>query len=238
MLIIDTLLFLKFGIKDTLTAYTHHYRYKVISIFYALSEFLYTLCLIFVVIFINLLDIYDTGTITPSTEFIIVIVVAILHPLFSRFTSMCLQGIKSANSSKQVRAAVKARLAVLQFYIRWFYFHPVVLILNIAVYGATFYLYISVWFITGSLQSRIATRSEAVIQGALIGLLILVNVFTVFYMVNLAYALLKRIGVFFSRCCGCNCSFPFDCSTYAKAMNRGLEECGASFRMNTHMVCT
>jgi len=244
MMMLDTVLFIKFGIIDALKSYTIHYRYKVIAIFYAMCEFLYTLCLIFVVIFIDLLDVLETQTTTPSTDFILVLVVALLHPIVSRFTSMCLQGIKSANSSRQLRAAPKARIAALNFYVRWFWFHPLMLILNMAIYGGTFYLYISIYFVTAHLQPRIQARSEAFIQGFLIGLLILVNIFTVFYMVNLSYAILKRMGTFFRKCCGCACpafccgKITLDCSSYAKAMNRGLEECQASFRMNADMGCS
>jgi len=238
MMMLDTVLFIKFGITDTLKAYTHGYRYKVIAIYYSMIEFLYTLCLIFVAIFIDLLDVLETNSPAPSSDFILVIVVALLHPIISRFTSMCLQGIKATNSSKQLRAAPKARIAALNFYVRWFWFHPLMLILNLAIYGVTFYLYISIWFVTAHLQPRIQARAEAFIQGFLIGLLILVNIFTVFYMINLSYAILKRAGTFFSKCCGCPSKYPFDCSTYAKAMNRGLEECQASFRMNAHMGCS
>jgi len=241
MMALDTLLFIKFGCIDTLEAYQINYVYKIRSIFYAGCEFIYSIVLVFLFIFIVAIDLQQTGQISVSVSGILVIIVALLHPVFCRFTSMCVQGIKSVNNSKRIRSAPKVRLAALNFYVRWFWFHPVVLLLNLAFYGATFYLYISIWGITGYLAPQVedpAIIPEVFLQGCLLALLILSNIFTVFYMVNLAYALLKRLGTFLSKCCGFNCAFPFDCSTYAKAMNQGLQECGASFRMNVHMECS
>jgi len=238
MMCIDTIMFIKFGILDALSSYCINYRYKVLAIYYCMCEFLYTLILIFMVIFINLNDIQTTGDIIPSQEFILVLVVALIHPIISRYTSMCLQGIKAANASKQLRAAGKARMAALNGYVRWFWFHPAMLLLNLAIYGVTFYLYISIWVVTASLTPKISLRPEGEIQGCLVGILILSNILTVFYMVNLSYGILKRLGVFFSRCCGCACKYPLDCSTYAKAMNRGLQDCSASFRMDNYMSCS
>ena len=84
---------------------------------------------------------------------IMVLVVLIAHPLVARFTSMCLQGIKATNSSKRLRAAPKARVAALNAYVRWFWFHPLMLLLNAFVYGATFYLYISIFGVTYAIFS-------------------------------------------------------------------------------------
>eukprot|EP01124_Arcella_intermedia_P022866 TRINITY_DN3500_c0_g1_i1.p1 TRINITY_DN3500_c0_g1~~TRINITY_DN3500_c0_g1_i1.p1 ORF type:complete len:414 (+),score=66.88 TRINITY_DN3500_c0_g1_i1:37-1278(+) len=238
LMILDAILFIKFGVLDTLEAYTHGYHYKVISIYYAMCEFVYTVVLIFLAIFVSLIDITNTGSTVPTSSFVLVLVVAILHPIISRFTSMCLQGIKSITSSYLLRQVPKVRLAALRIYIHWFHFGWINLIVCGVCYGVTFYLYISIWVITSIMSNKITVRDEPVIQGFIMGLLILVNIFTVFYMINLSYALIKRLSVFLSRCCGMNCGFPFDCSTYAKAMNRGLANCNANFMMNTHMQVT
>jgi len=235
----DTILFVKFGIIDTLEAYQLNYRYKIRAIFYSGCEFIYSIILVFLFIFVNAVDLKNSGSIALSTSAIFVIVVAVAHPLFCRFTSMCLQGIKSVNVSKRIRAAPKARFTALNAYVRWFWFHPAMLLLNVFIYGATFFLYISIYGVSGALQSRVSAADvEPFLQGALLGLIILSLIFTVFYMINLAFALLKRLGTFLTKCCGCPCKYPFDCSTYAKAMNAGLQECGASFRMNNNMECS
>jgi len=238
---VDTLIFVKFGIIDTLEAYQHNYVYKVRSIFYSLSEFFYSLILSFTFIF------YHAAVVLPSTvlntEAILLLVVILAHPVFSRYTSMCVQGIKSANNSKRIRSAPKARLFALNMYVRWFWWHPAMMIFNLFAYGSTFFLYFVIYTVSARLVNYLentdpASLPEPALQGCVLGLTILALIYTVFYMVNLVYALLKRMGSFLSRCCGCSCNFPFDCSTYAKAMNQGLQECGASFRMNQHMQCS
>jgi len=239
---LDTILFLKFGIIDTLEAYQINYIYKIRAIFYSFCEFMYTIVLIFLFIFINGVDINRSGTVNLSVSAILVLIVAILHPLICRFTSMALQGIKSVNNSKRIKSAPKVRLAALNLYVRWFWFHPLMLLLNAIVYGGTMYLYISIYTVSAIMQaSVVGVDLDAILQGCLLAVIILANIFTVFYMINLAYALLKRLGTFFGKCCGFNCNcwkFQFDCSTYAKAMNQGLQECGATFRMNNHMECS
>jgi len=171
---------------------------------------------------------------------IIVLVIAVTHGLFSRYTSMCVQGIKSATSNKRIRQAPKIRMFALNLYIRWFWFHPAMLIVNLFVYGATWFMYIYIYTVTAAFFADGNLRPEWFIQGAIYATFICVNVFTVFYMINLGYATLKRLGIFFGRCCGCpfpNCWFIYtDGTTYAKPMNKALAECNASFRMNNYMT--
>jgi len=149
---------------------------------------------------------------------------------------MCVQGIKAATSNKRIREAPKIRMAALNLYIRWFWFHPVMLIINLAVYAGTWFMYIIVYQITAAFFLEGNLRPEWFLQGSFVAVFIVVNVLTIFFMINLAYATLKRLGVFCARCFGCPCRYPLDATTYAKPMNRALAECGASFRMNTHMV--
>jgi len=241
LLAIEILLFLKRELINILKNYNWNYRYKVLSIFYASCDLMYQLYLIFlfIVCFLIGLSEYATTSIAGQEDTIVVLVIALTHPLFSRWTSMCVQGIKAISSNKRLREAPQIRILALNFYIRWFWFHPLMLILNLAVYAATWFMYISVYTWTALFfsEGKQNLRPEWPIQGAMIATFICVNVFTVFYMINLAYATLKRLGVFFAKCFGCPCRYPFDATSYAKPMNRALAECGASFRMNTHMGC-
>jgi len=128
-------------------------------------------------------------------------------------------------------------MAALNLYIRWFWFHPAMLILNLFVYCSIWFMYIIVYQITAAYFLLGDIRPEWFIQGGIYATFICVNVFTIFYMINLAYATLKRLGVFFGKCFGCPCRYPFDATSYAKPMNRALAECNANFRMNTYMLC-
>jgi len=241
LLAIEILLFLKRELINILKNYNWNYRYKVLSIFYASCELMYQLFLVFlfIVCFLIGLSEYATTSIASQEDTIIVLVIALTHSIFSKWTSMCVQGIKSISSNKRLREAPQVRVLALNFYIRWFWFHPLMLLLNLAVYAATWFMYISVYTCTALFfeEQKQNLRPEWFIQGGIFATFIIVNVFTIFYMINLAYATLKRLGVFFAKCCGCPCRYPFDASSYAKPMNRALGECGASFRMNTHMVC-
>jgi len=235
----DVILFLKREFAVIIKTYKINYRYKVLSIFYAGCDVLYQLYMVFLFLVLQLqymASSRDTG-INTQQNLVITLLIACAHPVFSRYTSMCNQGIKAISSNKRLREAPKVRLTALNLYIRWFWFHPIMLIFNLFVYGCVWFMYVVVYKITAQFFIDGQIRPEWFVQGSVIATFIVINVFTLFFMINLAYATLKRFGVFFARCFGCPCSFPADCSTYAKSMNKSLAECNASFRMNSHMCC-
>jgi len=186
----------------------------------------YSVFLCFLVILINLAS-NSTSLNTPA---ILVLVVAIAHPLVSGVTSMTLQGIKALRNNKDFRAAPQSQVTFARFYLFWFRKHPLSILMSLVMFGFTYFLYISIWLASKDVPSFVASiPNSPIVRGCVIGLTICVNICTIFYLINIAYATLKRIGIF------CNCRFPLDCSTYAKAMNKLLGDCHASFSVNSHM---
>jgi len=108
---------------------------------------------------------------------------------------------------------------------------PLPILFTLGFLGYTCYLYASILII--SLKTTVGFTEEEIFQEFIYTVTILVDIWTAFFLANLAYGVLKRIGGYFgiSRLFGC---IPFpDCTSYSIQINAILSQCNATFRLDT-----
>jgi len=161
---------------------------------------------------------------------------------------MAMQGIENLYYNCHLRAFSIFRTFWINRYIWWFWFHPVMWVINrlffVICYGLFIMVFIATAFIANaSIDNPVPNPFSSGISPSILGEMkfpiwgsvAAVLLFTLFYFVNLLYATWKRLGVMFSRLCLVDCLYG-DCYTYAKVFNYILSETGVNFRMDTHMT--
>eukprot|EP00457_Paulinella_chromatophora_P008107 gb/GEZN01008134.1/.p1 GENE.gb/GEZN01008134.1/~~gb/GEZN01008134.1/.p1 ORF type:complete len:406 (+),score=-12.26 gb/GEZN01008134.1/:223-1440(+) len=228
LIVLDVLMYVKMMLFFILKVWTedYTYAYDIKNIVFSCLSFLYTLFLIFLVVVVHLNEVFVTGM-APTRNFGIALCAALTHFYISSYSSMIAQNILFLDKLLK-KGDQQARLNQLLIFIKYFRHNdPLWILINIACYGFTLYLYISVLAITGHLFSN--RRPEVFIQACISTLLLFITILTAFFIANWVFAVLKRIGVFIG------CRSPFDCTTYAQAVNLILSQCRANFVMDTAM---
>lgn len=121
----------------------------------------------------------------------------------------------------------EARVKQLMLYIKYFYRTPLHYIINVVAYTWTYLLYIVTIIVSGDFLAN--GRNEPELQVAIAIVVLIVNILNIFYLIQLCFGTLKRIGAHLGW------KKPFDCTSYAVAVNTILQSCNANFRMNSHM---
>jgi hypothetical protein len=168
-----------------------------------------------------------SGGLRLSTRLLIVLTSILLHPIVCAYTSLMAQQIVA--NDRALSSAPKARVAALLSYVRYFHRTVPAVLVNVFLYAFCFYLYIWPFVLTGIDVSQARDRREPALQVGILTSLIAINVINGFLLLNLAFATLKRVGPYVRL------RPPFDCASYAQAVNTILSECNANFRCDSHM---
>lgn len=167
------------------------------------------------------------GGMRLSSRLLIVLTSIVLHPIVCGYTSLMAQQITATD--RALRTAPQVRVAALLSIVRYFRRIHYIYALNIFLYGYAYFLYIWPFVLTGIDVGEAQARREPALQVGILTALIALNVVSGVLLANLIFASLKRLGPFVGL------KAPFDCSSYAHAVNAILAECNASFRCDTHM---
>ena len=93
---------------------------------------------------------------------------------------------------RALKSAPKALVAQLLFYVRYFHKTPQAIVVNVALYACCYYLYIWPFVVTALPNEN--TRNEAALKVGILVAELTFNVINLFFLVNLVFASLKRIG--------------------------------------------
>lgn len=226
IIILDTVLWVKLTGETILRMHTDQKNgyHHIVDIAYSFLSLGYTVCMIFFFIVIHASTINTTGMkMTP--EMIIVLLNALTHAYISSYSSMIAQSITSLDRALK---GTKARIKQLVVYVKYFQLEPIAVIFNIVFYGWTYFIYINTIIL--STKAISGSRNEPALRNGIIVEIFLINIMNAFYLLNLFFGTIKRVGSFTTFM-----KAPFNCSSYAKAINQVLETCNANFRLNDKM---
>jgi len=174
--------------------------------------------------------------ITLTAELKLLLSTLLLHTTTASYTSLMAQQITARD--RALKSAPNLRVRSLTTYLWWFAANPWAQLLNVLLYVYAYFVYISLFTLTSgwvaegtSLGSSAAgsVLDEEALRAGLSLVIIIAYALNGFFLLNLIFGTLKRLGPFF------NLRAPFDCTTYAERVNAILGQCNANFRMNTHM---
>jgi len=226
---IDLILWIKLCMRLLLAQYSSRGNppYQVKWFSYALIVFFFSVFLVLLYIIVHLVAIRSTGmAVTPTM--IIVLINALTHTYMCTYCAMMSPGIIMLD--KALRGS-EARIQQLKLFIRFLRIAPLPIFVTIAFFGYSAYMYASI--LTVSLYATFSLGENEVLQGLIYTVTILVDIWTCFFIANLAYALLKRIGGYFNiRRKFIVFTFP-DCTSYSQQINAILGQCSANFRLDT-----
>jgi len=238
MLTIDVVLWVKGCTLLLLNQYSSKGRppYMVKQFAYALMIFFYSVLLVFLFLLEHLQNLKATKTMQVDTTMLLTLICALTHSYVCSFTSMMSPGIIVLD--RALRGS-KARVRQLKIFIRFLQMSPLAILFTLGFHAYTWFIYLTIWTvsITNALLVTVSSDYDA-IQGATYAVLILVDIWTMYFFINLAYAFLKRLGGYFDIHIRIGrFSFP-DCSTYAQEINTILGQCSANFRINNRGLIT
>jgi len=158
----------------------------------------------------------------------IVLANALTHTYVCSYCAMMSPGIIMLD--KALRGS-DARIQQLKIWIRFLRRSPIPILFTLAFFGYSGYIYGTI--LGFSLYYSVnGFNQEDILQGMIYTVVILVDIWTVFFIANVGYAFLKRIGGYF----GINrigfIPFP-DCTSYSSQINAILQACSANFRLDT-----
>jgi len=234
LLVLDTILYIKFVIMFTLQLHRaepvgYWWTYHVLAIMYSLLMFIYNLTVIFLLVLVHLNAIEESGM-DVTVDMWLLIFNVVVHQYLSSYSSMVNQGITTLHRGfKQMPKLEAKQIRIFLIYFREVWY---MMLINVVVYAVTYYMYAVVWLITARVATSI--RDEVVLKIGIYMVLVLANVLNGFFMVNLIYGTLKRIGSWLRCSIQLNDNIGLDCRTYAKQINKIIAG-RASFSCDVHM---
>ena len=198
-----------------------------------------------VVYHLSLMFIANVGyNIGNAPLLIVVVIIAITHPITSGYTSMLAQAmIHRARALGKSEAKVKQ----VEIYIRWLSHHPVAIVLNFIVYLWQFASYVIIVLVTSLTINGVlpptAPGADA-IRAMILIVSVLALVLTSWLLINFIYGSLKRLGSVFSVVdrIGAPLSrlpvpsfmepIQFNNKSYSKALNKIISDCGGGFQVD------
>jgi len=233
MITIDVILWIKLCTQLLLNQYSAKGRppYLVKLFAYALIIFFYSVLLVFLFLLEHLQNLQRTKSMQLTPLMINTLICALTHSYVCSYTSMMFPGIMVLD--RALRGS-KARVRQLKVFIRFLQLHPIAILFTIGFHAYTWYIYLIIIYV--SLQDVITVTADSsdfdYLQGATFAVMILVDIWTIFFFINLGFAGLRRLGGYLDIHFRIwRFSFP-DCSAYATEINSILGQCAANFRIN------
>jgi len=226
----DCVLWIKLCLRLLLRQYSANGRppYQIPQFIYAVLIFFYSVWMVFLYICVHQRYITTTGmSISNHSDMLILLINALTHTYVCSYTSMMSPGIIMLD--KALRGS-DARVKQLKIFIRYLRVSPLPIIITLGFFAYTSYVYASI--LTISLQTSIGFNENEEIKGLIYTICILNDIWTCFFIVNLAYGFFKRMGGYLGIRPICGIPFP-DCTSYSQQINAILSQCTANFRLDT-----